>query len=291
MRVSRARPVLDRLVTVVEETGFGAHALHVQVGDDGEAHFWAPDVRHDVHSVAKAVCVLAAGLASDEGVFDVDAPVSRYLPDLTYGEGAAGTTTRDLLGMVSGIDLPWSPTLMTDWPDLAREFLSRPSQGRVFQYSNASTYTAMRALGAVVGDVHAWLGPRLYAPLDLQPPNWDRCPLGWIVAGEGLSLTVEELARLGRLVRDDGVWEGRQLVSAQWPRAMHSGWTDRDAGPGYRGYALAGWNGPRDAWRLHGAYGQLVIFRGETVVTLLADDHDRADNVADRVVETLASSV
>ena len=286
--MSRARPVLDRVVRVVEECGFGAHAVHVQVGDDGELHRWSDDVRRDVHSVAKAVCVLAAGLASDEGVLDVDAPVSRYLPGLAYGEGSSSITTRHLLGMVSGVDLPWSPTLMSDWPDLAHEFLGRPSRGRVFQYSNASTYTAMRALGAVVGDVHAWLGPRLYAPLDLHPPDWRRCPQGWIVAGEGLSLTAEELARLGRLVRDDGVRAGRRVVSSEWTRAMHSGWTVREAGAGYTHYALAGWGGPRDAWRLHGAHGQILIFRGDTVVTVVADDHARADDVADRIVGALA---
>ncbi len=47
--------------------------------------------------------------------------------------------------------------MLTDWPDLAHEFLSRPSAGRVFQYSNASTYTAMRALSSVVGDLADWL--------------------------------------------------------------------------------------------------------------------------------------
>jgi CubicO group peptidase (beta-lactamase class C family) len=285
--VSRAQEVLDRIVRAVEEDGFGAHAAHVLVGDDTAEHHWGPDVRRDVHSAAKGVCVLAVGMASDAGLYDVDAPVATYFPGLTVGHGVEHVTTRHLLSMQSGIDLPWSETMLTDWPDLAHEFLSRPTTGRSFQYSNASTYTAMRALAEVVGDVHAWLGPRLYEPLGIDDPAWERCPLGTIVAGGGLALRMEELARLGRLIRDDGVWEGRRLVSSQWPEAMRSDWIEHDASPAYAHYSLAAWRGPGRAWRLHGAYGQLVVFVDDVVVTMTADDHFAADRMAERIVDSV----
>ena len=291
--VHRAQAVLDRLVDAVAQDGFDALGLHVRTGDDTAQHLWAADVRRDVHSVAKAVCVLAVGVAADEGLLDVDAPVLRYLPHPRPGDGVDGVdgvTTRHLLAMTSGIDLPWSPTLLTDWPDLAVEYLGRPSRGRVFQYSNASTYTAARALAAVVGDVPAWLGPRLLAPLGVEDPRWDRCPLGFVAAGEGLHLSLDELARLGHLVRDEGAWRGRQLVDPRWVRAMHSGWTERDAGPGYTRYALAGWGGPGRAWRLHGAYGQMLLLLDDAVVTVTADDHAGADRMAVRVVEALEAT-
>lgn len=284
--MTTAQAVLDRVVADLHEDGFGLRGLHVRVGGDSAEVHLAEDVARDVHSVAKGVCVLAAGIASDEGVLDVDAPVAHYLPKLARGRGVQDVTTRHLLQMTSGIDLPWSPTLMSDWPDLARELLGRPSTGRSFQYSNASTYTAMRVLDTVVGDVQAWLGPRLFAPLGMAP-RWDRCPHGWIKAGEGLHLRLAELARLGLLVRDEGVWEGSRIVSARWVRALHSDWFEREAGPGYTHYALAGWRGPGPAWRLHGAYGQMLLFLDDAVVAVTADDHAGADQAARRVVEAL----
>lgn len=282
-----AQSVLDELVRTAREDRFAAHGIHVRIGEDAAAHRWSADVRRDIHSVAKGVCVLAAGMAADEGLFDLDAPVTRYLSDAPQGPGVSAVTVRHLLAMTSGIDLPWSPTLMTDWPDLAGEFLARPSRGRVFQYSNASTYTAMRALDRVVGDVVEWLTPRLFAPLGIDSPFWERCPNGWIVAGGGLQLRLDELARIGRLIRDEGVWEGSRLVSRASVRALHSDWSEHQAEPGYRRYALAGWDGPGAAWRLHGAYGQLVIFLGDAVVTVTADDHAGADRMAQRIVATL----
>lgn len=54
-----ALSVKDSLVAIIEDTGFRAHGLHVRAGDGTAEHRWAPDVREDIQSVAKGVCVLA----------------------------------------------------------------------------------------------------------------------------------------------------------------------------------------------------------------------------------------
>lgn len=278
--MTRAQLLLDSLVHEADATGFGAHGMHVLLGDDAVEHRWADDVREDIQSVAKGICVLAAGMAADEGLVGFDVPVAEYLPDFDIGPGVDGVTLRHLLSMSSGIDLPWSETLMTDWPDLAREFLARPSRGRTFQYSNASTYTAMTVLAARTGDVLEYLRPRLFDPLGISDLEWQRCPNGRIVAGGGLALRTEEMSRLGRLIRDGGRWQGRQLVSTGWIAAMHAEWVDAGTSPGYDRYALAGWGGPGHAWRLHGAGGQMLLFAGPAVITITADDHFGADAMA-----------
>ncbi|WEO76555.1 serine hydrolase [Cryobacterium sp. SO2] len=287
--MSRAQKIVDRLVAIAEEDGFAAHAVHVLIDDESAEYHWSRDERRDVHSAAKGVCVLAIGIAADDGLLDVDEPVAAYLPDFPLGQGVEDVTVRHVLQMTSGIDFPWSETMMTDWPDLAAEFLSRPSRGPVFQYSNASTYTAMRALQSVVGDVPRWLDQRLFTPLAIDAPLWERCPNGWIVAGGGLHLRTAELARIGQLIRDGGMWQSQRVVSSRWVQAMHSDWFERgpEPEPAYRRYALSGWAGPNDAWRLHGAYGQLLIFLDNAVVTITAEDHFKADRMAERVVTTL----
>ena len=287
--MTRAETIRDRIVRETDSSGFGAHGLHVLIGADTAEHRWTPDVREDIQSVAKAICVLAAAIAADEGLISFDVPIATYLHGLSLGEGVDQVTLRHLLTMTSGIDLPWSETMMTDWPDLATEFLGRPTPGRHFQYSNASTYTAMRVLNTQVGDVFTYLEPRLFTPLGLDQVEWERCPNGRIVAGGGVALRTVEMARLGRLIRDRGRWDGRQLVAPEWIDAMHTDWVVAGENPGYDRYALAGWGGPGEAWRLHGAYGQLLIFAGDAVVTITAGDHFGADAMAAFVVETLES--
>lgn len=286
--MTRASILRDRIVHEIDSAKFGALGLHVLAGDETAEHRWAPDERIDIQSVAKGVCVLAAGIAADEGVISIDAPVAASLPGWQLGEGVDEVTLRHLLTMSSGIDLPWSETIMTDWPDLAVEFLSRPTTGRSFQYSNASTYTAMRVLAAHVGDVHDYLIPRLFGPLGIDAPGWERCPNGHIAAGGGLFLRTEEMSRIGRLIRDRGLWQDRRLIEAAWIDRMHSDWVTCGESPGYQRYALAGWDGPGPGWRLHGAYGQLLIFSGDAVVTLTAEDHFGADAVAATIMRMIA---
>lgn len=285
--MTAAAAVRDRIVRTVAASGFYAHGLHVRIGPDEAEHRWAPDVRGDVHSVAKGVCVLAAAIAADEGAISFDDPVISSLPGVEHGDGVDEVTLRHLLTMSSGIDLPWSETLMTDWPDLALEFLSRPSRGRVFQYSNASTYTAMTVLAAHVGDVGDYVERRLFRPLGIDGPRWTRCPRGRIEAGGGLHLRTAEMARIGRLLRDRGMWEGERLVSPEWIDGMHENGVIAGENPGYSRYALAGWGGPGRAWRLHGAHGQLLILLDDAVVTVTAADHFGADAFAATVVDIL----
>ena len=287
---TRATLLRDRIVQQVAELGFDAHGLHVLAGDDEAGHRWTEDVREDIHSAAKGVCVLAVGIAIDDGLITMDTTLGAVFPEVDFGEGTADVTLRHLLNMTSGVDLPWSPTLLSDWPDLTLEFLSRLSHGRVFQYSNASTYTAMRALETRVGDVGDYLEQRLLAPLGIHDAPWERCPRGFIAAGGGLQLRTTELACIGRLIRDRGRWAGEQLLSPEWIDAMHADWVPSGTGAGYERYALAGWDGPGAAWRLHGAYGQLVILAGDAVVTITAEDHEGADRIAASVSSLLTNT-
>ncbi|SDQ31320.1 CubicO group peptidase, beta-lactamase class C family [Curtobacterium sp. UNCCL20] len=287
--MSSATTIRDAIVRHVADTGFRAHGIHVLHGDDVAEHHWTPDVRREVHSVAKGVSVLAVAIAADDGLVDVDEPIAAAFPGVRTGQGVEHVTLRHLLTMTSGIDMPWSATELTDWPDLAVEFLGRPSRGRVFQYANVSTYTAMRVLETRVGDVGSFVARRLFAPLGIGDVDWQRCPNGHVAGGEGLALRTEELARIGRLVRDGGAFGGQRVVASRWCDAMHTDWVVRQgADAGYDRYAMAGWGGPGRLWRLHGAYGQMLLFDGDTVVTVTADDHPGADALAAFVADELA---
>src|SRR5690606_11851444 len=100
--VTRADTLLDAVAHAIDEVGFQAHGVHVRVGDDAAARRWTAERREEIHSIAKAVAVLAVGIARDEGVLDPDAPVARHFPGAELGDGAGRMTTRHLLTMTSG---------------------------------------------------------------------------------------------------------------------------------------------------------------------------------------------
>jgi len=266
-------------VSAIDAEKLGAYGVHVLIGDDEAQHRWRSDDRVNIYSVSKGVSALAAGMAADAGILTLDTRVAELLPTMRFGEGVDHVTLRHLLTMTSGIDFAWFGSQEAPWPDIAQEMLRRPSRGvgEVYQYSDASTYVAMRMLGAVVGDVRDWLMPRLFEPLGIHNPQWHRCPLGWIVGGTGLELRTEELARIGRVLRDRGAWHGAQLVGSEWIDAMHTDWVRTGWEGDSSQYGIAVWAGPGDGWRLDGLYGQYVYVdrARHAVVTITAHEETR----------------
>lgn len=295
--MSLAETVRDRIVRAIDEEQLGAYGLHVLVGHESAQHRWRSDDRVNLYSVSKGVSALAAGIAVDEGILSLDTRAVDVLDVPGHGSGAEGVSLRHLLTMTSGIDFEWFGDQEVLWPDLAQEMLARPSRGpgEHFQYSDASTYVAMRMLGAAVGDVRDWLMPRLFEPLGIHNPQWSRCPLGWIVGGSGLELRTEELARIGRVLRDGGRFGDDRIVAQSWIDRMHSDWVSSGAGGLYSSYGLAAWRGPGNGWRLDGRYGQYVFVddSADAVITITAheekSDQRLVEIAADALVEVVSA--
>jgi CubicO group peptidase (beta-lactamase class C family) len=281
---------LGSFVAAVDAEGLGVYGVHLRRGEETASHRWRSDDRVNLYSVSKGVCAIAAGIAIDERLLTLDTRVGDALPGTDLGPGVDEVTMRHLLSMTSGIDFRWFGHEPIVWPDLAAEMLSRPSIGRRFQYTDASTYVAMRVLGAIVGDVRDWLLPRLFDPLQIDNPQWHRCPLGWIVGGTGLELRTSELARIGDVLLDRGRWKGHRLVSAEWVDAMHASWVDTGNPPPMDRYGLATWAGPGGTWRFEGRYGQFVVVLDDAVATITAHEEAAEDRIAALAIEVLNGS-
>ncbi len=293
--MSLAETVRDRIVRAIDAEQLGAYGLHVLVGLESAQHRWRSDDRVNLYSVSKGVSALAAGIAIDEGILSLDTRAVDVLDVPEPGAGSDAVTLEHLLTMTSGIDFEWFGDDEVPWPDLAFEMLARPSRGAGghFQYSDASTYVAMRMLGAAVGDVREWLMPRLFRPLGIHNPQWLRCPLGWIVGGSGLELRTEELARIGRVLRDGGRFRDDRVVTERWIDRMHSGWVSSGADGLYSSYGLAAWRGPRNGWRLDGRYGQYVFIdeAADAVVTITAHEEKSDQRLVEIAADAVAAAV
>jgi CubicO group peptidase (beta-lactamase class C family) len=283
--MSIAGSVLHTIVAAVDAEGLGAYGVHVLVGEDEAQHRWRSADRENLYSVSKGVCALAVGMAIDENLISLATTVSDSLPSMSFGEGVSSVTLEHLLTMSSGIDFRWFADEPAPWADLAQEMLRRPSRGAgsVFQYSDASTYVAMRMLGTAVGDVRDWLVPRLFEPLGIENPQWHRCPLGQILGGSGLYLRTVELARIGRVLRNGGRWADRSLVSPDWVNRMHNSWVSTGGDAPFDRYGLAVWAGPGAAWRLDGRNGQYVIIDADrdAVITITAHEETNDHRLAE----------
>ena len=198
-----------------------------------EAYFGA-SYRDDVHtmqSVSKSVTSLVAGIASDAGSLDIEAPVLSLLPqyaDASPDPRLARVTLRHLLEMRSGINFyenpyPGSPleTLNMSRGSWVRIALGQPfnaEPGALWQYNSGGVIAAGAAVAsATATPFYAYARERLFTPLGIGGQHWIVSGYDDTVhTGGGLSLRAIDLARVGYLVLKQGQWGGRQIVSRDW---------------------------------------------------------------------------
>ena len=53
----------------------------------------------------------------------------------------------------------------------------------------------------------------LFAPLHIQAVEWERLSAGFYNGGAGLQLRPKDMIKLGKLIADDGMYEGKQIIS------------------------------------------------------------------------------
>src|SRR5690606_35566056 len=208
------------------EQRLGVHGVHVhREGHPPVEHRFRADDTVEVYSASKTFVAVAVGIARAEGLLGLDDAVVEFFPGAPHADGAEAMTVRHLLHMSSGSTATWHTPVRGEEPDLLGAFLTAElvaEPGSRFFYSNACSYVLGRIVHAVSGqDLRDYLVPRLFDPLGIGNPQWLRCPQGHSLGGVGLQLRTSELARLGRLLLQDGRWEGSSLVPADFVAAMH----------------------------------------------------------------------
>lgn len=211
------------------------------------------DSLHLLMSVSKSFTGILAGALVADGVLDVAAPLTRYVPALSTS-GYAGATVRDVLDMRSGIafsedyDNPqsevrlleqavgWAPRAVADLPNNLNDFLLTLRQssphGGPFSYRSSETC----ALGWVCEAAGEQPIPELMSELlwgklgaDLDATiGVDSVGTG-LVDG-GISASLRDLARFGSLFLTEGTSPtGRQVVAPSWIAETFSGASDSRA--------------------------------------------------------------
>lgn len=188
-----------------------------------EAYFNATDSETllDVRSVTKTVTGLLLGIAADDGLVDVDDPISRWFPPDSLRPAHGAIRVGHLLTMTSGIRwtdaddfIPWWVSgrpvgYVFDLPVIA-------APGERFMYNTGGSHLLARVVTAATGEpLLAWADRRLFAPLGITERAWLEVG-GQTSGGAGLALRARDLARLGQLVLQAG-WSGDvPVVSAEW---------------------------------------------------------------------------
>jgi CubicO group peptidase (beta-lactamase class C family) len=254
---------------------------------------FGPDVKHDLRSITKSVTSLLLGIAIDRGwVPGIDTPVLTLLPayaDLRSAE-MDRITLRHLLTMSAGLkwdeNVPYSSPdnseiQMDDASDPYRYVLTRPVEtppGAIWNYSGGGAALISAVLHQATGKTEDVLAKELlFDPLGISDVAWVRYPgNGEPLAASGLAMRPRDLAKLGQLVLNRGMWDGKQVVSAAW---IDASITPQIQGPQLYFYGYQWWlgrslvNGHQVDWAVgYGLGGQrlFILPQLDMVVLVMA---------------------
>ncbi len=241
-------------------------------------------------SVAKSVLSLLYGMLLEEGsVPGPEVQVTDAVPALR-GSAYEGATIRDVLAMSSGIrfneeylDYHSDINRMGRVLALGRSmdgFAAGQKQretppGTVWQYVSIDTHVLgmviREATGRGIADL---VEERLFVPIGLErAPYYVTDGFGVAFVLGGLNMTTRDYARLGQLVAQGGMWQGQQLVPADWLAE-----SIRPQAPGGALYGYQWWV-PDAAEEgevfARGIYGQYVYVNTRAGVVIAVNSADR----------------
>ena len=251
---------------------------------------WDKDKVHNIFSCTKSVMGSLVGIAVQQGkIKSLNDKMVNYFPNRTIqnlDERKRSITLLNLMTMKGGFDWaertypysdprnPWIQALRSN--DTVQFVLDKPmatQPGTVWAYNGGFS----QIFSAIVTDKTGmntleFAKKNLFSPLGITQIIWSKDRQGIYDAGGGLLLTPRDMAKYGYLILNKGVWEGEQIIPADFVAESVKTRTTFNANYGY-GYE-SWWTIPLDGYYYAaGIRGQriYVMEKQDMVVVTTAD--------------------
>lgn len=230
------------------------------------------DSRLHVFSVTKSIVSILIGIAMDKGcIKSLDQRLLEFFPEYEVKKGEntiQSITLRQLLTMTAPYKFKFRRYVKyfssPDWVKFSLDLLGGRGRLGEFRYApligpDILSGILVRTTGQSVLD---FARENLFSPLGISVEKsiifnskqeqlafnnatdingWAADPKGINAAGWGLGLSAMDMAKIGRLCLNGGVWDEKHLVSASWideSTREHSRWTKPNLPYGYLWWVL-----------------------------------------------------
>ena len=256
------------------------------VYEDTWRGFMAEDAIN-VNSVTKGIMAILAGIAVDKGcIKSVDDKVMDFFPDYQVKRGEKtiyDVTIRHLLTMTApykGKSEPWKKVCTSDnWMKTTLDYLGgRQGITGKFRYATLGIHILSGIIEKATEEKCIdFANKNLFLPLGIpehtlhgtsdkedqfnffmnkgpRKNEWYSDPQDTVTAGWGLCATGRDLAKIGDMVLNGGVYGGKQVVSGEWIQEMTSPHIKLDKRFGNMNYGYL-WYQPYDNRKIYAAIG------------------------------------
>ena len=180
-------------------------------------------------SMAKSVVSLLIGCAIEDSYIDSEKDsITKYLPELSKN-GFDDITIEHLLQMTSGIKFSenyWLPFAHAGnfyygrnlWKETLK-LKKKYKPGEHFDYRSGDTQILGFILNRVLNDItlSKYLEKKIWRPLGMEyNASWLIDSKGMERAFVGINATALDFAKIGKLVLNNGNWNGKQIIQKEW---------------------------------------------------------------------------
>ena len=179
----------------------------------------------NTYSVTKSFTSALVGIALDQGLIgSIDDLIWSYFPNQTFENDSPNKqkiTIKHLLMMTSGFDYGGDPTLAPIVEGSRAEYvLNQPVKyepGTTWVYDSQAPSVLLRII-EIQSNMHIdeFAATYLFEPLQVENALWTKDESDLAFGGFGLYLAPREMAKLGQLYLQGGVWNGVRIVSEDW---------------------------------------------------------------------------
>ena len=278
-------------------------------GFKGDLTDFDAETRHNLASVTKSFTSALIGIAIDKGfIASVDEKVWAFFPEYDDLRDATKDpiSLEHLLTMTSGLewngmDVPVSTRdprndliqlFMVDDPIayvLAKPTVEEP--GMRWYYNGGGTNVLGEVIRTATGTrMDEFAEENLFAPLGITDYEWDFINPDVIHASGNLSLRPRDMAKLGYVYLNDGIWQGERIVSADWIRnsTQYHATTSWSTSYGYQWWLTTYQSGLHtfDSFYADGWGGQrIVVFAELEMVVVFTGGNYVEGNPVDEIIE------
>ncbi len=228
-------------------------------------------------SMAKSVTAILLGRLESMGLLE---PRETNLFPSWQDDERSDISLQNMLQMSSGLAFAeeyWpgndSTSMLLDSPSASDVALAKPLEakpGQHFAYSSGTTNILARLISERLGGEPSafldFLGAEIIQPLGLENSILELDASGMFVGSSFVYASARDWARLGQLMLNGGVLNGRRLLSEDWVRrAATPNTSDNDPRYGYQFWLNDGaealrWPSlPKDAYAMQGNRAQVVM--------------------------------
>ncbi len=290
-KVGVSSRAIEELIEDFREQNIEVHSLMIlsegKVAFESWAAPYAPEFPHAMYSVSKTVTSIAVGFAVAEGLLTTDTKLIEIFPEFMPEKPdprLEKLTIHALLTMQSGKNV----SVMADKtdPNWEKQFFDAPwgftpCDGH-WQYISENQYMLCSALHRVTGmSVVEYLTPRLFEPLGIDPPEWERSPTGVEAGGWGAFLKTEDVAKITYCYLHEGKFGRKQVIPKDWVRLTRHRHADNstvnDTPDSQCGYGYCVWHcAGAAAYRMDGVFSQFsFIFKDrDAAIVMTAGEVD-----------------